>query len=309
MLCLAFLRRYHPWQFALVSVCLALFVVGCRLLALQQSVSPDILTRKIQGNLELSFDRYSRMPSTLLGFAIVLLLLPFVGTAGVAVRHRRTVLLYAVLAFGLLAAIASTAVYLTVQLAAAESNCAQVSACYQCDAKVLPTKCRTLSRFAMKTVSRCLLRTTPPLTRSQCFVYSDTLGFVCTQLASVAFSTVLWLYIALVVAILNFAFAVKAVRARNATKTASPRLNLRTTARALPASLSDRIHRLLRLKPSSNRRRRQRARRRARATGAFPKGQQSRHPTPGRLRLVSAVVDRHPSCAAASGRQPPPRRL
>jgi len=221
MLCLAFLRRYHPWQFALVAVCLALFVVGCRLLALQQSVSPDILTRKIQGNLELSFDRYSRMPSTLLGFAIVLLLLPFVGTAGVAVRHRRTVLLYAVLAFCLLAAIASTAVYLTVQLAAAESNCAQVSACYQCDAKVLPTKCRTLSRFAMKTVSRCSLRTTPRLTRSQCFVYSDTLGFVCTQLASVAFSTVLWLYIALVVAILNFAFAVKAVRARNATKTAS----------------------------------------------------------------------------------------
>jgi hypothetical protein len=148
----AFLRRYHPWQIALVCACLVLFAVGCRLLALQQSVSPDILTRKIQGNLELSFDRYSRMPGMLLGFAITMLLLPFIGTAGVAVRHRRTVYAYAVLSFCLLVAVASVAIFLTVQLAAADSNCRQISDCFQCEPHVLTVKCRVLSRFAMKQV-------------------------------------------------------------------------------------------------------------------------------------------------------------
>lgn len=152
--CFAFVRRYHHWQLALVGASLLLFCLGSRLLALHESVSPDILTRKIQGNLELSFDRYSRMPSMLLAFAVAALLLPFLSIAAVAMRHRRTVYLYAVLAFALVGCLLGVAAFLTVQLVAADDNCAQVADCFPCDSHVQPVKCRVLSRFAMKQVRR-----------------------------------------------------------------------------------------------------------------------------------------------------------
>jgi hypothetical protein len=70
----------------------------------------------------LSFDNYVRMPSLLLGAAVPLLVLPFIGIVAVAMRHYRIAYFYAVLSCFAWAGILALALFLTVQLVAADAE-------------------------------------------------------------------------------------------------------------------------------------------------------------------------------------------
>ena len=61
-----FLRRYHWTQKATVVLCAAMFFLGCYLLSLDVDSPLVDAQRKIEGNLELSFDYFQAIPQCVL---------------------------------------------------------------------------------------------------------------------------------------------------------------------------------------------------------------------------------------------------
>jgi hypothetical protein len=84
---LRFWRTYHYSQKAIVLLDVIFFFGGCYLLSLYSSF-PPVAGRKIEGNLEQSFDSCEAIPDLILGMVVPVICIPFIGIGGVALRNR-----------------------------------------------------------------------------------------------------------------------------------------------------------------------------------------------------------------------------
>ena len=87
----SWLRQYHYSQKLIVALDIVLFFVGCYLLSLYAAF-PLAQARKVEGNLEPSFDACEQLPDLILGTALTVICVPFIGIGGIALRSRRVIL-------------------------------------------------------------------------------------------------------------------------------------------------------------------------------------------------------------------------